>query len=324
MVRGLSAFIVSTFLVVASCAPSDDDAPATPRADDAAPAGPRVALAPTADDALPAAVLGTASPPMGTAARYFAGDTATTGYLAVPEGQGPFPALILIHEWDGLGDRVRQLADALAAEGYVALAADLYSGRTGSNAEENMALVNEVNGDPETMIANLNAAVAYLRARPDVSGRIGAMGWCFGGGIALSFGLDGENHDATAIFYGRLIDDPARLASLSHEIYGTFAGLDQGISREQVDGFARALREAGIPNDIHLRRRAARLLALGGSRPRDPIRTRAGRVAPAEGLPGPHAPLGPTRPGAHRVAGPPVSAASRTRRTRGSCARCPT
>ncbi|MGD8278720.1 MAG: dienelactone hydrolase family protein [Gemmatimonadota bacterium] len=252
MVRRLSPFVLPIALLAAACAPSDDEAPATQGAANAAPAGPRVAFAPTAEDALPAAVLGTAPPPAGTAVHYFAQDTTTTGYLAVPEGEGPFPALILIHEWNGLGDRVRQVADALAAEGYIALAADLYSGRTGSNPDENVALMTEVNDDPATMIANLNAAVTFLRARPDVTGRIGAMGWCFGGGVALSFGLDGENHDATAIFYGRLIDDPARLASLSHEIYGTFAGLDQGISREQVDGFARALREAGIPNDIHI------------------------------------------------------------------------
>lgn len=213
---------------------------------------PRIALEPTADGALPAALLGAAPAPGGAAIRYFAADTATTGYLALPEGAGPFPAVILIHEWNGLGDRVRQVADALAAEGYVALGADLFSGRTGSNPEENMALVRAANADPSVMIANLNAAVAFLRARPDVSGRIGAMGWCFGGGVALSFGLDGENHDATAIFYGRLLDDPVRLASLSHEVYGTFAALDQGPSLEQVDGFARALREAGVPNDIHV------------------------------------------------------------------------
>ena len=217
-----------------------------------APAEPRVALSPTAEDALPAALLGTAPAPQGFAASYFAADPATAGYLAVPEGAGPFPALILIHEWNGLGDRVRQVADALAAEGYIALAADLFSGQTGGSPEENMALVQAANADPAKMIANLNAAVAFLRARPDVSGRIGAMGWCFGGGVALSFGLDGENHDATAIFYGRLLDDPARLATLSHEVWGTFARLDQGPSPEQVDGFARALREAGIPNDIHV------------------------------------------------------------------------
>lgn len=70
--------------------------------------------------------------------------------------------------------------------------------------------------------------------------------------MALSFGLDGENHEATAIFYGRLIDDPARLAALPHEVYGTFARLDQGPSVEQVEAFAAALQQAGIPNDLHI------------------------------------------------------------------------
>jgi carboxymethylenebutenolidase len=102
------------------------------------------------------------------------------------------------------------------------------------------------------MIANLNAAAAWLKARPDVTGRVGTMGWCFGGGVALSYGLDGENHDATAIFYGQLVDDPERLASLSHEVYGTFAALDQGIPPSAVEAFEAALREAGIPNDLHV------------------------------------------------------------------------
>ncbi|MBW3660777.1 MAG: dienelactone hydrolase family protein [Gemmatimonadetes bacterium] len=78
-----------------------------------------------------------APPPRGEVARYFADDPGTTGYLVVPEGEGPFPAVILIHEWDGLNDRIRQVADAMADEGYLALAADLYSGRTGANREEN-------------------------------------------------------------------------------------------------------------------------------------------------------------------------------------------
>jgi len=68
-----------------------------------------------------------------------------------------------------------------------------------------------------SVVANLNSAVTFLRARSDVTGRVGAMGWCFGGGIALSFGLDGDNHEATAIFYGRLVEDPAVLAGMDHE-----------------------------------------------------------------------------------------------------------
>jgi carboxymethylenebutenolidase len=212
----------------------------------------RVALDPTRAGELPAAVLGAAPPPSGQTVRYFEGDSAARGYLAVPDGAGPFPALIIVHEWNGLVDRIRQMADALAAEGYVTLAADLYSGRTGRTPEENIALVNMTRAEPQKVIANLNAAVRYLRARPDVTGRIGTVGWCFGGGIALAFGLDGENHDATAIFYGRLVTDPAVLASLTHEVYGTFGRLDQGPNTAQVDSFAAALRAAGVPNDIHI------------------------------------------------------------------------
>lgn len=216
------------------------------------PGAPRVALDPTGPDQLPPAIVGRGGELEGSDVAYFDADPDTRGYLAVPEGEGPFPALVIVHEWDGLKDRVRQVADDLAAEGYVTLAADLFGGRTGANPEENMALVRETQDDMETVIANLDAAVSLLRARDDVTGRVGAMGWCFGGGIALSFGLDGVNHEATAIFYGRLVDDPERLAGMDHEVYGTFARLDQGPSPEQVEAFEAALESAGIENDLHV------------------------------------------------------------------------
>jgi carboxymethylenebutenolidase len=205
-----------------------------------------------ADTTLPPAIRGEAGPPRGEDVNYFAEDPTSVGYIAVPEGEGPFPAIILIHEWNGLVERIKQVADALADEGYVALAADLYHGQTGANRAENMALMGAAQSDPDAMIANLDAATEWLKARPDVTGRIGSVGWCFGGGVALSFGLDGIEHEATAIFYGRLIDDPERLASLSHEVYGTFGELDSGIPESQVNAFAQALEEAGIENDIHV------------------------------------------------------------------------
>ncbi len=201
---------------------------------------------------VPAAILGEAPPPRGEAARYFPADERAVGYLSVPEGEGPFPALILVHEWNGLVDRVRQVADAFADEGYVALAADLYQGRTGSNSDENIALMQEARGDMDRVIRNLDAAAAFLRARPDVTGRVGAMGWCFGGGIALSYGIGGEDHEATAIFYGQLVEDPEVLAGLSHEVYGTFAALDQGPAPESVERFRTALDAAGIQHDLHI------------------------------------------------------------------------
>ena len=238
-------------LALAGCSGSADDA-ADSGASAMASAEPRVPLAPTGPGEMPPAILGNGGELLGADLNYLDGDAATTGYLAVPEGDGPFPALIIIHEWNGLVDRVRQVADDFAAEGYVTLAADLYQGRTGSNPEENIALMQEAMADMPTVVANLNAAVAHLKARPDVTGRVGAMGWCFGGGVALSFGLDGDNHDATAIFYGRLVDDPAVLANMDHEVYGTFAREDSGPSPEQVEAFEAALRSAGIENDLHI------------------------------------------------------------------------
>ncbi len=211
-----------------------------------------VPYAPTAADAVPAAILGNGTKPLGKSVAYFPGNPKTQGYLTVPAGSGKHGAVILIHEWDGLGERVRQVADAFAAEGYVAFAADLYSGRTGSTPEQNMALVKETLANTNQMIENLNAAVKYLKARKDVSGKVAAIGWCYGGGVALSFGLDGVNHDGTAMFYGKLVDDPEKLKHLHHELYGTFAGLDQTIKPEEVEHFVAALRGAGIKNDVHV------------------------------------------------------------------------
>jgi carboxymethylenebutenolidase len=241
--------------VVVACSGSADDMEADggmPAEGMAADEALRVPVSPTAADEMPPSILGEAGALQGRDVAYFDADPEAMGYLAVPEGPGPFPALIIIHEWNGLVDRVRQVADDLAAEGYVTLAADLYSGRTGTNQEENMALMGAAREDMTTVIANLDAATAYLRSRPDVTGRVGAMGWCFGGGIALSFGLDGVDHEATAIFYGQLVEDPDVLSGMSHEVYGTFAELDGGIPPDAVARFEEALDAAGIENDIHV------------------------------------------------------------------------
>lgn len=207
---------------------------------------------PKIETALPAAILGKAGPPRGRTVHYFDADPRTAGYLVAPPDSGSHGGVIVIHEWNGLVDRVRQAADAIADQGYTVLAADLYSSRTGSNREENMSLVRETQSHPDTIIANLNAAADFLRRQPGVSGKIATIGWCFGGGVALSYAIGGEHHDGTAIFYGHLLEDPDQMRHIHHEIYGTFAGQDRGIPPEQVKRFVAALRQAGIPNDIHI------------------------------------------------------------------------
>ncbi len=206
----------------------------------------------SAEDVMMRAISGQAPEPVGRDVSYFDGDEATRGYLAVPEGEGPFPAVILIHEWNGLVDRIRQTADAFAAHGYIALAADLYGGRTGSNREENIALMREARSDEEAIVDNLDAAVDWLETNTDTTGRIATVGWCFGGGVALSYALGGQQHDGTAIFYGSLIDDPEQMQHVHHEVYGTFAEEDSGIPVDEVEAFVTAMRAAGIDNDVHI------------------------------------------------------------------------
>jgi len=243
--------LIGLLLAPVGCARGGDSHETAASSTTARPSSERAPSAPQ-EATVPAAILGEAPPPHGQAVHYVPGDTVTTGYLAVPEGEGPFPSLILIHEWNGLVDRVRQVADEFADRGYMALAVDLYRGRTGHSQRENIALMREARANPDAMIANLNEAVRFVRARDDVTGKVATMGWCFGGGVALSFALGGVNHEGTAIFYGQLVQDPKILASIHHPIYGTFAGLDRGIPPAQVDRFAHTLRDLGIENDIHV------------------------------------------------------------------------
>ena len=204
------------------------------------------------EHSLPDAITGNAGPLTGQNIQYDPSDSQSVGYLAQPSGEGPFPSVILIHEWNGLVQRVKETADSFADEGYTALAVDLYGGRTGSNPEENMALVRETLAQPKQLIENLNSAVDFLKKQKGSNQKVATIGWCYGGGVALTFALGGEHHDATAIFYGRLLADPQALSHVDHEFYGTFVENDRGIPVSDVENFVKVLRDAGVPNDVHI------------------------------------------------------------------------
>jgi hypothetical protein len=107
----------------------------------------------------------------------------TEGYLARPEGEGPFPGLILIHEWWGLNDNMRRNAEAFARRGYAALAVNLYGGESAATPDEARVLAGAVSGDLESAFANLRAAVSYPQELPPVDReRLASVGWCFDGG----------------------------------------------------------------------------------------------------------------------------------------------
>ncbi|MBK8988331.1 MAG: dienelactone hydrolase family protein [Chloroflexi bacterium] len=180
-----------------------------------------------------------------------ADDTKLLGYLAQPPGEGPFPAVLMLHEWWGLNDGITQLADALAAEGYVVLVPDAYRGNLAEQVPG--ALFLRLTTPTEEIHADLDAGLAYLRALPGVDpARVAALGFCFGGEQSLQISLrQPENLAATIVLYGSLETDPAALQPIaSQPLLGIFGAEDAQIPLSEVDAFAAALDSLGAPANI--------------------------------------------------------------------------
>ncbi len=181
--------------------------------------------------------------------KYLSGEDTVSAYLAVPEGSGPFPALIVIHEWWGLNDWIKKDADDFADSGYVALAIDLYHGKSTSSPEEARKLSGSV--PQERAATDLRSAFDYLRTRSDVNhDLIGSIGWCMGGGYSLQAALGIKDLRACVICYGRLNKDPETLKRITCPVLGIFGENDQNITPADVKEFEEALNKAGVENHI--------------------------------------------------------------------------
>jgi len=168
-----------------------------------------------------------------------------------PEGKGPFPAIIVIHEWWGLNDWVKEQAEKLAAQGFAALAVDLYRGKVATDPSQAHELMRGLPQDRG--VSDLKAAVTYLISRKEVKAdRIGSIGWCMGGGYSLNVALAEPTLAATVINYGHLATDPAALHKINAAILGNFGGKDQGIPPEDVKKFEEALKRDGKQADIKI------------------------------------------------------------------------
>lgn len=166
------------------------------------------------------------------------------------------PAVVMIHEWWGLNDNIKNMANELAKEGYVVLAVDLYNGQVASTPEEAMQLVGSVRENQSEAIANLQNAVRYLSSLQNVnSSKIASLGWCFGGGQSLQLALNTEPENplaASIIYYGNLVTDQQQLSKIKWPILGIFGNEDQSIPVDQVNKFKESLNALNIPNEIHI------------------------------------------------------------------------
>jgi carboxymethylenebutenolidase len=157
------------------------------------------------------------------------------GYLARPADKKPHPALILIHEWWGLNDNIRENARKFAQQGYVALAVDLYKGQMATTPEEAMKLAGSVRENMDAALANLKAAVAYLRKQSDtvISERMASVGWCFGGGWSYQMAKNNLGVKGSVIYYGRF-NPKDDLSKMRATILGHFAENDRMIRIDTV------------------------------------------------------------------------------------------
>ncbi|GKS67435.1 hypothetical protein YTPLAS73_09820 [Nitrosarchaeum sp.] len=171
------------------------------------------------------------------------------GYLAKPSVSGEYPGIIMIHEFWGLNDNIKQMAEKLASHGYVVFAVDLYDGKVGTTADEARQLRSSFEQSQWT--ENMNTAVSYIEEKYSPSS-MGSIGWCFGGGQSLNLALNNEDMDATVIYYGQLVTDAEELSQINWPVLGIFAELDSGIPPATVNQFESALNNAGIENDIHI------------------------------------------------------------------------
>jgi carboxymethylenebutenolidase len=201
----------------------------------------------TAPQSAAADTASTAAPPAGTSVTF--GEA--SGYLSAPTGTGKKPGLIVIQEWWGVDNWIREQTDRFAKQGYVAVAPDLYRGKSTSDPGEAHELMR---GMPEDRaMSDLKAAFNYLASRPDVDPeRIGVIGWCMGGGYALALATQEPRLAATAINYGRLVTDFDTIAKIDSMILGNFGGKDRGIPADDVKKFGATLTKAGKLGDIKI------------------------------------------------------------------------
>jgi carboxymethylenebutenolidase len=185
----------------------------------------------------------------GKSVSYKSGGDTVQGILYTPEGKGPFPALVVIHEWWGLNDWVKEQAAKLADEGYVTLAIDLYRGKVATTPDEAHEIMR---GVPEDRAAlDLHAAVEFLKSRSEVKkNRIGSIGWCMGGGYSLDVALQEPTLAAAVINYGHLAVDTDSLKKMNASVLGIFGGQDRGIPVDDVKKFEQALKQQGKKVEI--------------------------------------------------------------------------
>jgi carboxymethylenebutenolidase len=174
-------------------------------------------------------------------------------YLVRPQKAGTYPGVVVIHEWWGLNDQIKRVADRIAEEGYMAIAPDLYRGKLGTDAGLAHELMRGLN---ETWAVDVvTGAVGQLRGievrerrggpAPATRMAVGTLGFCMGGRISLATALAGADVQATVMYYGSVETSKDALKPLDVPLLGIYGNEDRGIPLDQIRAFEAALKESG-------------------------------------------------------------------------------
>ena len=181
---------------------------------------------------------------------YPSGDNGVDAYLSHPTAPGPWPAVIIVYEWWGLEDHFRNLSRQLAREGMVALVPDLYHGKVTANPTEAAKLKTSL--DIDRAIEEIINAVSYLRSLPFVSGQVGVMGFCMGGGLALLAACRATEFSAGVIYFPSIYPDTSELENAACPLLFHYGTADAVTPRSEIDRITETLKRANKPHELHL------------------------------------------------------------------------
>jgi carboxymethylenebutenolidase len=176
--------------------------------------------------------------------KFKSGDEEGKAFVVQPTGKGPFPVVIVIQEWWGLNDWIKDNAVRFAMKGYIAVAPDLYRGKVADNPGDAGQLMKGLPRD--RALRDIKGAIDYALARPDVDkSKIGVIGWCMGGMYSIDAAIANDNIKACVICYGRVPGTKDGVKNLNATVLGVFGEDDKGIPPADVKKFETALKEAG-------------------------------------------------------------------------------
>ncbi len=170
-----------------------------------------------------------------------------SGYLARPQDDERHPAVVVLQEWWGLNDHIKAVADRFAAAGFVALAPDLYGGRATTEPDEARKLAMAL--DMQRAVKDMVGAVNYLCGMAHTT-RIGVVGFCMGGSLALMLAAHTPRIAATVSFYGGRPIDEADMRQIDSPVLAFYGGRDQGIPPERIEHNRELWTRHGIAHEI--------------------------------------------------------------------------